>query len=79
MTPEQTKAVGNYLKARFGKENIELRSRKLGSGTMDDSVEVWMDNEILGLLYVDDEDKDDVSYDLNISILQDDLSGGMGA
>ena len=73
MTPEQTTAVGNYLKGRFGKEAIELRARKLGSGTMDDSVEVWMDGEILGLLYVDDEDKDDVSYDLNISILQDDL------
>ena len=73
MTPEQTKAVSNYLKGRFGKENIDLRARKLGSGTMDDSVEVWMDDEILGLLYVDDEDKDDISYDLNISILGEDL------
>jgi len=34
---------------------------------------VYLDDEILGLLYIDDEDKDDISYDLNMSILQQDL------
>ena len=69
MTPEQTSAVTNYLKKRFGKESVELKTRKVS-----DSVEVWMDEEILGLMYIDDEDANDVSYDLNISILQDDLA-----
>jgi len=38
-----------------------------------DSVEVYLNDEILGLLYIDDEDKNDISYDLNISILQQDI------
>ena len=40
---------------------------------MADSVEVYLNDEILGLLYIDDEDPNDISYDLNISILQQDL------
>ena len=70
MSPQQTSAVTSYLKKRFGKESVELKARKVS-----DSVEVWMDDEILGLMYIDDEDPNDVSYDLNISILQDDLAG----
>lgn len=68
MTPQQISQVQTYLRKRFGTEGLELKSRKV-----QDSVEVYLDNEILGLLYIDDEDKDDVSYDLNISILQQDL------
>jgi len=75
VTAEQISAVRTYLCARFNSENVELKSRSMGKTTMDDSVEVWLNDEILGLLYIDDEDKDDISYDLNISILQDDLSG----
>lgn len=68
MTPAQIVSVRNYLCKRFGTENITIKPRKV-----QDSVEVYLDDEILGLLYIDDEDKDDISYDLNISILQDDL------
>jgi len=68
MTPQQTSQVQSYLRKRFGSETLELKARKVK-----DSVEVYLDNEILGLLYIDDEDKDDISYDLNISILQQDL------
>lgn len=68
MTPQQISQVQSYLRKRFGSENLELKARKV-----QDSVEVYLDNEILGLLYIDDEDKDDISYDLNISILQQDL------
>ena len=70
MTPTQIVSVRNYLCKRFGTENITIQPRKV-----QDSVEVYLDNEILGLLYIDDEDKDDISYDLNISILQQDLDG----
>lgn len=70
MTPEQITAVRNYLCKRLGTENITIKPRKVS-----DSVEVYLDQEILGLLYIDDEDKDDISYDLNISILQQDLQG----
>lgn len=68
MTPEQITSVRNYLCKRFGTEAISIKPRKV-----QDSVEVYLNNEILGLLYIDDEDKSDISYDLNISILQDDL------
>ncbi|CAM3807668.1 DUF3126 family protein [Litorimonas haliclonae] len=68
MTPEQITSVRNYLCKRLGTENITIKPRKVS-----DSVEVYLDQEILGLLYIDDEDKDDISYDLNISILQQDL------
>lgn len=68
MNATQLDQVKTYLNKRFGTDKITLKPRKVA-----DSVEVYLDNEILGLLYIDDEDKDDVSYDLNISILQQDL------
>ncbi|GGX59806.1 hypothetical protein GCM10011309_07010 [Litorimonas cladophorae] len=71
MTPQQISQVQSYLRKRFGTETVTLKPRKVK-----DSVEVYLDDEILGLLYIDDEDKDDISYDLNISILQDDLDAG---
>lgn len=70
MTPQQIKDVRDYLCKRFKTEAIRITPRKV-----QDSVEVYLDDEILGLLYIDDEDKDDISYDLNISILQQDLEG----
>ncbi len=70
MKPEQMKSVRDYLCKRFGSEAITLKPRKV-----QDSVEVYLNDEILGLLYIDDEDPNDVSYDLNISILQQDLDG----
>ncbi len=68
MSPEEIISVRNYLCKRFGNEGITIKPRKVA-----DSVEVYLNDEILGLLYVDNEDPDDVSYDLNISILQVDL------
>lgn len=68
MTAEQIASVQAYLVKRFGTQNISIKPRKVS-----DSVEVYLNDEILGLLYIDDEDKDDISYDLNISILQQDL------
>ena len=68
MTAEQIASVQAYLCKRFDTKKITIRPRKVS-----DSVEVYLNDEILGLLYIDDEDKDDISYDLNISILQQDL------
>ena len=68
MTPQQISQVQSYLRKRFGTEAIELKLRKV-----QDSVEVYLNDEILGLLYIDDEDQADISYDLNVSILQQDL------
>lgn len=68
MSPEQIVSVRNYLCQRLGTEAITIKPRKVK-----DSVEVYLNDEILGLLYIDDEDPDDVSYDLNISIIAQDL------
>ncbi len=68
MSPEQIVSVRNYLCKRLGTEAVTIKPRKVK-----DSVEVYLNNEILGLLYIDDEDPDDVSYDLNISIIAQDL------
>ncbi len=70
MTPQQIIQVSKYLKMRLGNDGITIKPRKV-----EDSVEVYLDGEILGLLYIDDEDPSDVSYDLNIAILQQDLDG----
>ena len=68
MSPEEIISVRNYLCKRFGNEGITIKPRKVA-----DSVEVYLNDEILGLLSVDNEDPNDISYDLNISILQVDL------
>lgn len=68
MSPEQIVSLRNYLCKRFGTEAITIKPRKVK-----DSVEVYLNDEILGLLYIDDEDPDDISYDLNISIIAQDL------
>lgn len=68
MTAQQIAQVQAYLKQRLGTENLTISPRKVA-----DSVEVYLNDEILGVLYIDDEDKNDISYDLNISILQQDL------
>ncbi len=68
MTPEQIVSVRNYLCKRLGTEAIQIKPRKVS-----DSVEVYLNDEILGLLYIDDEDPNDISYDLNVSILQQDI------
>lgn len=68
MTPQQITSVRNYLCKRLGTEAVTIKPRKV-----QDSVEVYLNDEILGLLYIDDEDPNDVSYDLNISIIAQDL------
>ncbi len=68
MNAKQLADVKAYLNKRFSTDGVTLKPRKVA-----DSVEVYLNDEILGLLYIDDEDKDDISYDLNISILQQDL------
>ena len=70
MKIEQEKTLIAYLNKRFKTDTISFKARKVN-----DSVEVYLDDEILGLMYIDDEDPTDISYDLNISILNEDLEG----
>lgn len=57
-----------YLQTKFNNRNIDVRPR----GKLNDSVEVYLGEESIGLIHVDDEDGDK-SYIFNMSILDIDL------
>ena len=60
--------VQRYIRAKFDNQNIVLKARPQSDG----SVEVYLSDEFIGVLYKDDEDGD-VSYDFNMAILEFDL------
>jgi hypothetical protein len=57
-----------YLQIKFNNRAIDVRPRK-----QNDSVEVYLGEEFLGLIYVDDEDGDK-SYNFQMAILEEDLA-----
>ena len=57
-----------FLQQKFGNRAIDVRPRE----RKDDSVEVYIGEEFLGLIYVDDEDGDR-SYNFQMAILDVDL------
>lgn len=67
MTPDEISKLQKYMRYKFDLPALTLRTRKT-----DDSVEVLLNGEFLGLIYKDEEDGD-VSYDFNMAILDMDL------
>lgn len=57
-----------FLQLKFNNRNIDVRPR----AKQNDSVEVFIGDEFLGLIYVDDEDGDR-SYNFQMAILDVDL------
>jgi hypothetical protein len=57
-----------YLQVKFNNRAIDVRPRN----RQNDSVEVYLGEEFLGLIYVDDEDGDK-SYNFQMAILEEDL------
>ncbi len=68
MTDVEQARVQKYLRDKFGNTDITLRERPQADG----SVEVYIGEEFVGIIYKDDEDGD-VSFDFNMSILEFDL------
>jgi len=66
---EELKKVERYLRRLFANETLAVRARP----KKDDSAEVFVAGEFIGLIYVDDED-DDLSYNFTMAILADDLN-----
>lgn len=60
--------VQAYLRKKFRLDSISLHKR----ANKDDSVEMMIGDEFIGLIYKDDEDGE-VSYDFNMAILEFDL------
>jgi hypothetical protein len=68
MTPSEIARVEAYLRATFGNPRIRIEPPKKQGAP----IEVSIGDEFIGVLYRDEEDGE-VSYSLNISILEEDL------
>lgn len=71
MTEEELVSVQKYMRQKFGNDQIKLRDRTQA----DESVEVYIGDEFIGVIYRDEEDGE-VSYDFNMAILAIDVQGG---
>lgn len=68
MDNDEILRVQKYLRGKFRLDTITLHRR----ANKDDSVEVMIGDEFIGVIYKDDEDGE-VSYDFNMAILDFDL------
>lgn len=68
MKPEEIKKLDAYLKRTFGNQMLQVRARP----RKDDSCEVYLEDEFLGLIYKD-EDEGELSYNFSMAILDVDL------
>ncbi len=68
MDVQEIKKLDSYLKRLIDNPKIRVVPRP----KKDDSAEVYMGDEFIGVLFVDDED-DDKSYNFQMAILETDL------
>ncbi|TAK49373.1 MAG: DUF3126 family protein [Xanthobacteraceae bacterium] len=68
MDVQEVRKLDAYLKKVFGNTRIRVVPRP----KKDDSAEVYIGEEFIGVLFVDDED-DDRSYNFQMAILETDL------
>ena len=71
MRPEEISRLENYFRRTFQLSTIQVRQRP----QKDDSAEVYIGDEFIGVLFRDDED-DDLSYNFQMAILEFDLEPG---
>jgi len=64
----EVKKIENYMRTLFGNPKIRIVPRP----KKDDSAEVYIGEEFIGVIFVDDED-DDKSYNFQMAILETDL------
>jgi len=65
---EELKKLQAYFRKLFANETIDVRARP----QKDDSAEVYVGGEFIGILFKDD-DEDDLSYNFTMAILDFDL------
>ncbi|MEM6615620.1 MAG: DUF3126 family protein [Pseudomonadota bacterium] len=68
MTAAETAKIEKYLRNLFRLSAIQVRQRP----KKDDSAEVYIDDEFIGVIFRDDEDED-LSYNFQMAILDFDL------
>ncbi len=69
MTSEEITKLNTYLRKLFKLPSLEVRRRP----QKEDSAEVYIGDEFIGVLFRDDEDPDDISYNFQMAILSYDL------
>ena len=68
MDVQEIRKLENYLRTLFGNTKLRVVPRP----KKDDSAEVYVGEEFIGVLFVDDED-DERSYNFQMAILASDL------
>ena len=68
MQPDEIKMLTRFLRTKFQLGNIEVRKRP----QKDDSAEVYIGDEFIGVIFRDDEDGE-LSYNFSMAILDFDL------
>lgn len=68
MKPEELQKITQYLRMKFELPSIHVKARP----KKDDSAEVYIGEEFIGVLFRDDEDGE-VSYNFQMAILDYDL------
>ncbi len=68
MKPEEISKLTAFLRRKFELPTISVRRRP----QKDDSAEVYIGDEFIGVIYRDDEDED-LSYNFQMAILEYDL------
>jgi hypothetical protein len=69
VTIDELKKVERYLRKLFNNQTIAVKARP----RKDDSAEVFIGEEFIGVIYRDDED-DELSYNFTMAILDADLA-----
>lgn len=73
MTIDELKKIEGYLRRLFGNNTIKVKARP----RKDDSAEVLVGDEFIGVVYKDDEDEE-LSYNFSMAILAMDLATDAG-
>ena len=69
MTDDELINIRNYLNKIFNTKEFVIKKRK----SIDDSCEVYLNDEFLGLIYKESEDGED-DYQFHMTILKEDLN-----
>ncbi|GGB59546.1 hypothetical protein GCM10011316_34450 [Roseibium aquae] len=68
MKPDEIRKIEAYMKKKFELPSLQLRARP----RKDDSAEVYIGEEFIGVVFRDDEDED-LSWNFQMAILEIDL------
>ena len=69
MKPEELRKLDAYFKRTFMNQALQVKARP----RKDDSAELFLGEEFLGIIYRDDEDGD-LSYNFSMAILEVDIA-----